>query len=276
MKAQTEVAIGAGSLCRWRALGDMRRHARSERRGASRKVGDPPKPEKIGSGPPGPMPTVGARRSTRAFVRKRAPKAAQDGDLSAARVLRSGKRLTLSKPGVDKPGGGGDVDAYEWMGFFGGSGDVEDEGWWKGKKGGHGPGKGGKEWQRGEWRRRAKEGLKPGGELPKKDLGQDSVAASLRGRAFGIVYSRKRRRSSSDASDSFYSLTRSKHSRGGSDSLSDGFSPLSSMLGDGGEEDRRYGIAFIRKPRSKKPKLSSLLTGRPRRLEFPEKGFEHR
>ncbi|MQL98754.1 hypothetical protein Taro_031465 [Colocasia esculenta] len=257
----------------------MKRHARSNNRGIARKVGDPPEPEKIGSGvsplrgPPAPMPTVGTRRSTRVFVCKSASKTAQDGDLTAARVLRSGKRLTLSKPGGDKPGGGGDGDAYEWMAFFEGAGDVEDTSWWKGKKGGHKPGKGGKEGQIGEWRRRGTEGIKLGIELPKNVLDEHSAAASPRGRAFGLVYSRKRRRSSSEASDSLHSLTGSKDSRGGSDSLSDGLSPLCSFLGDRGVDDRRYGIAFFRKPRSKKPKLSFLVTGRPRSLEFPEEGF---
>uniref|UniRef100_A0A1D1Y2P3 Enhancer of polycomb-like protein n=1 Tax=Anthurium amnicola TaxID=1678845 RepID=A0A1D1Y2P3_9ARAE len=263
----------------------MRRHARSEGRGVVREIGGA-EPEKIGSrvfplrGPPASMPSVGARRSTRVFVRKNVSKVAPDGDATTARVLRSGKRLTVSKPEGNMPGGGGDGGSYGWMGFLGSSRDADGTGWWKGKKEGFGSGKEGKEGHLVKCRFHSPEGLNLGDdpvedELTKCVLKEESAIPSLCGKAFGVVYSRKRRRSHSDGSDLLYSQSGMKDSRGGSNSLSDKSCSSSSMLEDKDTKDcRRYGIAFVRKPRSKKPKLSSLEAGRLRSSKFSDKGVE--
>lgn len=253
----------------------MREDVRSEDQEAAQELGDP-EAEKIGSrvlslrGTPATMPSVGARRSTRVFVRKNITKVAPDGD-PAARVLRSGKRLSLYKPVGNQVVGGGDGSSYEWMELFGSSGESEDADWWKGRRTGYMSRKGNKDGQK-KCRYHAEEGLERGGVClqdmpPSFVLKEDSEVSFPNGKLFGIFYSRKRRRSHSGPH------SRMNDSKDVWNSLLDGLGSLSSVSSDNARQDRRYGIAFFRN-HSKRLRLSFSEEGKPTGSEFMGNGIE--
>ncbi|CAA7410830.1 unnamed protein product [Spirodela intermedia] len=216
------------------------------------------------------MPSVGTRRSTRVFVRKNVTKVTPDGD-PAARVLRSGKRLSLYKPVGNQVVGDGDGSSYEWMELFGSSGESEDADWWRGRRSGYMSRKGSKEGLK-KCRYHAEEGLERGDvsleDMPSKFLLQEDSGISFpNGKLFGIFYSRKRRRSHSGPH------SRTNSSKNVWNSLFDGLGSLSSVSGDNVRQDRRYGIAFVRN-NCKKLRLSFSDEGKPTSSEFLSNGLE--
>ncbi|KAJ0968699.1 hypothetical protein J5N97_021576 [Dioscorea zingiberensis] len=157
-------------------------------------------------GPPGPMPSVGTRRSTRVFV----PKAvAKPG--GSARNLRSGKRLAISEHLEKKP----NRDADEWLGVFGNNGGAAGLRWWRGDE----------EADFGAAHSISIETDADSGDQMSESTSLEALDGLQGRKLFGIVYSRKRRRSRSGEKDSI---------------------------------DKKYGIVFTRKQRKKKLKLASL------------------
>nr|XP_010934063.1 uncharacterized protein LOC105054271 [Elaeis guineensis]XP_029123040.1 uncharacterized protein LOC105054271 [Elaeis guineensis] len=217
----------------------MRRHARSENRKIVRKLGEPAGEAEgaaeIGSrifpfrAPPASMPSVGTRRSTRVFVSKAAAKAGGGGDGEPVeRVLRSGKRLTVSEQAPGKKTDGGSGNGVQWLRLLGGGGDTADLQWWKGE---------GKKVDLGvgdEWREPAAPESAGGAD---ESVNRRGSMDSPDGGKFGIAYSRKRRRPRSD----------------------DAGSSLSGVGDRDSEKDRKYGIVFARKQPRKKPKVEPLV-----------------
>ncbi|CAA7391696.1 unnamed protein product [Spirodela intermedia] len=208
------------------------------------------------------MPSVGTRSSTRVFVPKNISKVPPDD--TASRVLRSGKRLALSKPVGKKAASDGDGDADDWAIM-----EREDANWWKG-------GKGSAENHREEqgrgvkvrWRASEERKLKAdyqGKEIPTYVLNENVGSSSLQEKSYGIFYSRKRRRLQSFGQDSASSVSPAKDAKDGLTLLSDGSIPLSTELGDRDSSGSRYGVFFVRKHLMKRSKLP--------KSEFPEKGI---
>lgn len=244
----------------------MRKHAKSENRKVSGKPRDR-ESEEIGSsrgfptrGPAVSMPSVGTRSSTRVFVPKNISKVPPDD--SAARVLRSGKRLGLSKPVGKKTASDGDGDADDWPIM-----EREDTNWWKGGDGSaenhrEEQGRGVKvRWRASETKLEADYS---GKEIPKYALSENVGSSSLQDKSFGIFYSRKRRRLQSFGLDSLSPVSPVKEVKDRLTLLSDGSIPLSTELGDRDSSGSRYGVFFVRKNRTKRSKLP--------KSEFPEKG----
>ncbi|XP_020084049.1 uncharacterized protein LOC109707295 isoform X2 [Ananas comosus] len=228
----------------------MRRHARSEKRrrivpdlGGGAAAEDPA--AEIGSrvfplrappptASPVAMPTVGTRRSTKIFVPKSKnasslPSSAVDAEeeAAAARVLRSGKRLALSKP-VEKPTQGRD----EWLRLLGGGSGGSDHRWSRDgeRKGILGVSHGSRETDR--------KGLAPHTagtfrhEASPADPLRAGAGAGAGAGSFPIVYARRKRPRPSDT----------------------GSASSPSSTGDVNlNKDKKYGIVFTRKQRRKRP-----------------------
>ncbi|WOL16747.1 hypothetical protein Cni_G25535 [Canna indica] len=207
-----------------------RRHARPESprevrrklyRAAEAEIGSRVFPLPAPTAPPPPMPSVGARRSTRVFL----PKASSVGAAAnscgndESRVLRSGKRLALSK------------STDEWLEDFGNGGTTELQ-WWKERE---------KRETGGSAVLTKQEDIVPGAggvlrEFPNSDFTNDSFDPPEE-KKFAIVYERKRQRQLSD----------------------DGAVPSSSSTGDvTSDSERRFGLVYVRKGRRKRFKVTSL------------------
>ncbi|KAM0946662.1 putative enhancer of polycomb protein [Dioscorea sansibarensis] len=185
----------------------MRRGERGTER--ARKVWGATAAAEIGSrvfplrGPPGPMPSVGTRRSTRVFVPKAVAKPGGSG-----RNLRSGKRVVLS----EHLGKKSDRDADVWLGVFGGNGGQAGLRWWRSDE------------EAEDLAGADSISIEPGADQLSESACLEALDNTPDRKLFGIVFSRKRRRSRSEK----------------------------------GSSDRKYGIVFTRKLRKKRLKGASL------------------
>lgn len=199
----------------------MRRQARPEGPSAARRKLYGAAEAEIGSRvfplpAPQPMPSVGARRSTRVFVAKPssvavAANACGDGD---SRILRSGKRLALWKR------------RDEWLDVF--SGGTADLQWWKREDGERRENRDSIVWNEPEARAA---GIVR--ELPESFVPKDSLDYP-QAKKFGMVYGRKRQRQLP----------------------SDAGSPSSSVGDGDSEIEKRYGLVFMRRGRRKRLKVA--------------------
>ncbi|ONK55855.1 uncharacterized protein A4U43_C10F1660 [Asparagus officinalis] len=163
----------------------MRIHARSEKRPTvlrrirEETIGSRVFPFRTPTPTPASMPTVGTRRSTRVFVPKQQQRRSISGDGDPARVLRSGKRFAISTD-----------DGREWLKVFGGvDGDEVDL-----------------------------DRLKTKANNVRKRLEKErhEIEKGIEAeKSFGIVYSRKRRRTTSndDKNHKFGIVFQRKHRR---------------------------------------------------------------